>query len=828
MANHNVNNPTYNSELRMYEVTDRGHANVFNANEDVLINNDVYLKNEINTIKQNNTASNSDLNTHKNNTSIHVSLAEKQTWNNKASTSLATTTQNGLMSAADKQTINDLSTTIGNSITGQKVLTEIKKVDGSGSGLDADLLDGKEASAFSLTNHTHSVATTSANGFMSAQQVKDLNDIKSTTSSDTLTSTINSTVTSTQTINNIFTKIKDIDGSGSKLDADLLDGKEASSFATSTHSHSEATETTAGFMSKEDKLALSDTKIKLANIKHEQYNKNLIPNGMFGRNQLVQRCDHWDHVTDSGMIYYSGHTGGYACEGLNGFICDKWFLQGKTIPSSSATENGITVYSINKASSTHITTYNDSIDDNTIKNTIGDSWLGFGTTTITFSPHYTSSYFDGEIRLINNFVFDVNLLKLRTIYEGNDFYSTDNYDNFSLTFSMVGSGWKYAILVLDRYLIDRNENTESEPVYIVLKADDIIAFSQTYNPLAVVSKTFTFKDLLKSDTDNMAKKIKDLTYQSRPQNLSYNASAIIVLPTVQEMYKYNRSSPPSFTTQLTEIKLEVGNQYTVTPDTIAYKEEEKRECQKYFCTNIPDKVYTYEYLINRSSNKFKTLTAWYNAGDDKSKSPSNYRYNFTDEGRNLSKKFLEHTRFPQLISKISSKNTIFDAQMCFGGETQTDLDGVAFPTEMVISPNVKLYNQNHKQCSLDYGYVFENYEVSVSSTLKEQILNLISLGGKYYDDISTYGDGNILIDADTHKFKIRLNNCDITTTAFNNIKKALYDADGNLDYRLYNVLYNLFVVEGFGYLYEADAELSPSTIAYDSFPYNWKLYASIE
>lgn len=168
MANHNVNNPTFNPELRMYEVTDRGHANVFNANEDVLIKNDAYLKKEVDTIKQNNTASNSDLNTHKNNTNIHVTTAEKQTWNNKASTNLATTSQNGLMSAADKQTINDLSTTIGNSITGQKVLTEIKKVDGTGSGLDADLLDGKEASAFSLTNHSHNNATTSQNGFMSA------------------------------------------------------------------------------------------------------------------------------------------------------------------------------------------------------------------------------------------------------------------------------------------------------------------------------------------------------------------------------------------------------------------------------------------------------------------------------------------------------------------------------------------------------------------------------------------------------------------------------------------------------------------------------------
>lgn len=177
MANHNVNNPTFNPELRMYEVTDRGHANTFNANEDVLIKNDVYLKNQIDTIKQNNTTSNSDLNTHKNNTNIHVTTVEKQTWNNKASTNLATTTQNGLMSAADKQTINDLSTTINNSVTGQKVLTEIKKVDGTGSGLDADLLDGKEASAFSLTSHSHSDATESQAGFMSAIDKQAINKI---------------------------------------------------------------------------------------------------------------------------------------------------------------------------------------------------------------------------------------------------------------------------------------------------------------------------------------------------------------------------------------------------------------------------------------------------------------------------------------------------------------------------------------------------------------------------------------------------------------------------------------------------------------------------
>lgn len=42
--------------------------------------------------------------------------------------------------------------------TAADVLTKIKTVDGTGSGLDADLLDGNEASAFALSGHTHTIA----------------------------------------------------------------------------------------------------------------------------------------------------------------------------------------------------------------------------------------------------------------------------------------------------------------------------------------------------------------------------------------------------------------------------------------------------------------------------------------------------------------------------------------------------------------------------------------------------------------------------------------------------------------------------------------------
>jgi hypothetical protein len=55
------------------------------------------------------------------------------------------------------------------------------------------------------------------------------------------------------TADSILTKIKTVDGAGSGLDADLLDGKHASDFAASGHTHNNATQTNAGFMSSTDK-----------------------------------------------------------------------------------------------------------------------------------------------------------------------------------------------------------------------------------------------------------------------------------------------------------------------------------------------------------------------------------------------------------------------------------------------------------------------------------------------------------------------------------------------------------------------------------------------
>lgn len=149
MANHVINNPkTFNGELRRFETTDRGLASVFNDVIQVLINNEVYLKDVANTTS-------SDFSSHTDNNNIHVSNTEKQTWNAKASTSVATTEKDGLMSKEDKNTINNLEKTITDSASAGSIIDKLLTVDGSGSGLDADLLDGRDSTDFASALHNH-------------------------------------------------------------------------------------------------------------------------------------------------------------------------------------------------------------------------------------------------------------------------------------------------------------------------------------------------------------------------------------------------------------------------------------------------------------------------------------------------------------------------------------------------------------------------------------------------------------------------------------------------------------------------------------------------
>gem|GEM_PF-4301101 len=90
--------------------------------------------------------------------------------------------------------------------------------DGTGSGLDADLLDGQQASAFAPSAHDHDSAYVNDN----AGEVGDADIIVGGLSPDKISGTA---WTGTN------------DGAGSGLDADLLDGQQASAFAPSTHDH---------------------------------------------------------------------------------------------------------------------------------------------------------------------------------------------------------------------------------------------------------------------------------------------------------------------------------------------------------------------------------------------------------------------------------------------------------------------------------------------------------------------------------------------------------------------------------------------------------------
>lgn len=66
------------------------------------------------------------------------------------------------------------------SYTAADVLAKILTVHGSGSGLDADKLDGMHASAFATAAHVHSTATQSADGFMSSADKTKLDGVAAT------------------------------------------------------------------------------------------------------------------------------------------------------------------------------------------------------------------------------------------------------------------------------------------------------------------------------------------------------------------------------------------------------------------------------------------------------------------------------------------------------------------------------------------------------------------------------------------------------------------------------------------------------------------------
>jgi hypothetical protein len=152
----------------------------------------------------------------------------------------------------------NFSTTVTNSIatklpsssyTAADVLTKIKTVDGTGSGLDADLLDGMNATDSRAGN---TIVKRQANGYMQAVYVNTTDDASSTSLGWLYGQRSNSdgyhrrfTAASIKTWGGFWAS--DNDGSGSGLDADTVDGLQAASFLRSDTSDTIAAGTTYTF-----------------------------------------------------------------------------------------------------------------------------------------------------------------------------------------------------------------------------------------------------------------------------------------------------------------------------------------------------------------------------------------------------------------------------------------------------------------------------------------------------------------------------------------------------------------------------------------------------
>jgi hypothetical protein len=120
--------------------------------------------------------------------------------------------------------------------TPAEVLAKIVTVDGAGSGLDADLLDGHDSPYFATQTD------------MTAVQAKNTSQdtaISGNTSSISANANAISDLQTATTPANLLTSIKTVDGSGSGLDADTLDGHDTAYFGTAAADTAETNARTA-------------------------------------------------------------------------------------------------------------------------------------------------------------------------------------------------------------------------------------------------------------------------------------------------------------------------------------------------------------------------------------------------------------------------------------------------------------------------------------------------------------------------------------------------------------------------------------------------------
>lgn len=147
---------------------------------------------------------------------------------------MAQTTVKGRASGAGTGDPTDLSAA--------QLVAIVATADGASSGLDADMLDGLHASSFSQTTHTHGTSGLD-DGAVTAAKIA-AGTIDNTRLANMTQATVKGRASSAGTgapadlsANDLLNIIATVDGSGSLLDADFLDGYQAAVFALAGHTH---------------------------------------------------------------------------------------------------------------------------------------------------------------------------------------------------------------------------------------------------------------------------------------------------------------------------------------------------------------------------------------------------------------------------------------------------------------------------------------------------------------------------------------------------------------------------------------------------------------
>ena len=170
------------------------------------------------------------------NTDVTANTTDRHSHSNSATLDAITAPY----TSAEETKLSGIETAATADQTATEILDAIKTVDGSGSGLDADLLDGNSGShyedasnlstgllpgaRFDDTSHgnrpganLHSTATTASAGFMDSGDKTKLDGIEALATVD-------------QSASSILSLMLTVDGSASGLDADLLDGEHKAFF----------------------------------------------------------------------------------------------------------------------------------------------------------------------------------------------------------------------------------------------------------------------------------------------------------------------------------------------------------------------------------------------------------------------------------------------------------------------------------------------------------------------------------------------------------------------------------------------------------------------